>query len=105
MSSFGSLQGALLFANLLAMAALTARLFTIGLFRQYPFFTSYLVMSLAQWAVGKSVTPGTHLYAVIFMITEGLIVSLFAFVVLELYSIVLRDLQGLATTSRRFITG
>jgi hypothetical protein len=46
---------------------------------------------------------GHNLYRQLFLGTESIIVCMYALVVLELYSLVFRQLPGIATVSRRYI--
>jgi hypothetical protein len=101
--------GLLRYENLLfhvqqaAFAGLLIRFIASGLQRIYRFFFIYLIVLAGQGLYPLVVRQGTDLYAYIFLGTEGVIVLLYALIVLELYSLVLRDLPGIASLSRRYI--
>jgi len=87
----------------LAVVGLVVRLVTARLHRIYPFFCSYLVLTLLQSAVLAAVPYDSFFYRYVWVATALLIDCLQALVVLELYSVVLRDLGGFAKLARRYI--
>lgn len=93
----------LVIANLGIVAALIARFFITGLFRPYRLFTAYLAVVLFQTAAGSAIATGSIAYEYFYISTEALQVILSAFVVMEMYAAVFRDLPGLAKTGRKYI--
>lgn len=90
-------------ANLGIVAALIARFFITGLIRPYRLFTTYLVVVLIQAATGSVLATGSITYEFLYIATEALQVILSAFVIMEMYAMIFRDLPGLATTGRKYI--
>jgi hypothetical protein len=101
--------GLLRYENLLfyvqqaAFIGLLVRFVASGLQRTYRFFFIYMIVMAGQDLVPMFARRGTNLYGYSFIATEGVIVLLYALIVLELYSLVLRDLPGIASVSRRYI--
>src|SRR5690242_2626162 len=93
----------LLAIQTVSLALLAVRIWWSGLYRLYPCFFLYLVVDLLQAVVLASVPYGTLLYRNSWVATEALIACSYALVILELYSVVLRDLVGIARISRRYI--
>ena len=85
------------------LLALCAKLWWSGLYKTYIFFFSYLVLEFGQAFIPLFVPLNGTLYADIFVISQTLIVCAYAFVILELYSVILRNLQGIASLARRYI--
>lgn len=96
-------ENLLLYLQLAAVAGVMIRFVTSGLYRTYRFFFIYLIVVTIQGLYPFVVRQDINLYAYIFFATEGAIVLLYALIVLELYSLVLRDLPGIASLSRRYI--
>lgn len=84
-----------------ALALLIVRLLASGLARRYKYFFCYLAVDLLQTAAPFFI-PFTNPYFYFFLATEGLMLCLYVLIVFELYSIVLRDLKGIATVARWF---
>lgn len=81
-------------------AALASRLCVTGLKRVFPFFFIYLVFRLVR-STGLYFLPyGTNLYGYIWVATAPLFWLANILVVLELYSLVLRDYPGIASLGR-----
>ncbi len=93
----------LLYVQLAAIVGVLIRFITSGLYRTYRFFFIYLIVFTGEAVCPLVVPRGTDLYAYIFFATEGVIIVLYALSVLELYSLVLRNLPGIASVSRRYI--
>ncbi len=85
------------------LLALCAKLWWSGLYKTYIFFFSYLVLEFFQAFIPLLVPLNGVLYADIFVVSQTLIVCSYAFVILELYSVILRNLQGIASVARRYI--
>jgi hypothetical protein len=86
-----------------ALLGLSVRVWWTGLHRVYAYFFIYLFVELSQIALLSSLPFYSNVYRNAWLATESLIVCFYALVVLELYSIVLRDLGGIASVSRRYI--
>lgn len=67
------------------------------------FFFSYLLAIFLQTCVPFIVPFDSLLYRNTWLVTESLIVCFYVLVVLELYSIILEGLAGIAALSRRYI--
>ncbi len=89
--------------NFCIVAGLIVRFFATGLFRAYRLFAAYLAVVLFQTAVGSVLATGSTAYEYFYIATETLQVVLSAFVVMEMYGVVFRDLRGLAKTGRKYI--
>src|SRR5579862_1400452 len=96
-------QQLLLTLQTCALVGLIIRLWWTGLFRTYPFFFVYLLVSLLQTAVLSLVPYRSLAYRNAWLATEGLIVCEHVLVVLELCKVLLRDLPGITTVARRYI--
>jgi|ERR1051326_1027868 hypothetical protein len=84
-----------------ALGVLMLRLLAAGLARRYPYFFCYLSVDLLQTA-GPFFVSSPNAYFYFFVATESLLVCFYALIVFELYSVVLRDLKGIATIARWF---
>jgi len=96
-------QQILLAAQAIGIAVLCFRLWRTGLHRIYVWFFGYLVVELAQILVPIVIPIGSQMYRNAFTAVEALSVCCYVLVVLELYSIILGGLAGIATWSRRYI--
>jgi hypothetical protein len=103
MSRLPTVQLILLIAQTAILLGLAARVWWTKLHRTYPIFFDYLILALLQTFILASVPFASRFYRYAWVATEALIVCFYAMIVLELYSIVLRDLTGLASLSRRYI--
>ena len=98
----GFLSQELLFLiQAVALVGALVRIRVSGLQQVYPYFYAYLIAQTVQLGV-PLVGRRTDLYAYLYLATEGIIVCLYALVLLELYAVVLRDWAGIATVARRF---
>jgi hypothetical protein len=86
-----------------ASASLVVRFLFAGLYQVYRFFFVYLIVFCIQVIGQFFIRPRTDAYALFFFATEGTIVCLYAFVTLELYSLILREARGIATVARQYI--
>jgi hypothetical protein len=98
-------QLALVVAQAALLIVLILRLWAAGLHRVYPFFFSYLLADLLQTLILSAVPFKGGAYPSIWVVSEGIIAGYYALIVVELYRVVLRELPGIATISRRYITG
>jgi hypothetical protein len=98
-------QLVLVLAQAVLLVVLTARLWSADLYRLYPFFFSYLLAELVRIVLLCSIPFRGRLYPHFWVAGEVIVACLYPLIVVELYRVVLRDLPGIATTSRRYITG
>ena len=103
MSQLPPVQLILLIAQTTFLLGLALRVWKAKLHRTYPFFFDYLLLAVLQTVILASLPFDSHFYRYAWVATEALIVCFYALIVLELYSIVFRDLKGIATVSRRYI--
>jgi hypothetical protein len=96
-------QRILLLLEIAALLILCVRLFREGLHRIYPYFFLYLVLELLQTLIPFWVPLPSRAYRDLFVLSQTLIVVFYALVVLELYSVILRNREGIARIARRFI--
>jgi hypothetical protein len=85
------------------LLALCIKLWWRGLYKIYVFFFSYLLLEFLQALIPVFVPLNSALYIESYVASQALIVSFYALVVLELYSVILRDLKGIAGVARRYI--
>ena len=81
-------------------ALLSVRLYISGLSRKYRAFFYYLIFSTIQMAYTTPLDSNSRRYLDAYVVTEPISWFLYAVVVLELYSLVLADYQGLYTVGR-----
>jgi hypothetical protein len=86
------------------LLALILRIWTAGLYRLYPYFFSYLLAELARQAIMTSVPYRSNSFKYFWVSTEGVVACFYVLIVVELYRVILRDLPGIASISRRYIT-
>ncbi|HTR36050.1 MAG TPA: hypothetical protein VMH80_09125 [Bryobacteraceae bacterium] len=86
-----------------ALAWLCLRMWLTGLYRTYVWFFAYLLLELLQILVPFIVPINTRMYRDVFAATQFLVICGYVLVVLELYSIILRSLVGIASLSRKYI--
>lgn len=96
-------EKALFGLDLLATAVLLLRLWSTGLYKIYSLFFSFIAFSLAQQAFMASLSPRSNLYGWSFLVTESLRMVFFAVILLELYSLVFKELKGIASVAKAYI--
>jgi hypothetical protein len=96
-------QQVLAVVQIAVLLALCSKLWSNGLYKTYSFFFSYLVLELLQALIPLLVPLESLLYRDLFVLSQGLVVAFYALVVLELYSVILRNLAGIASLARRYI--
>jgi len=74
------------------------------LHRIYPYFFGYICAAFLQTAVLAAIPFRSLAYINAWIVAEAIIDCFYALIVGELYKVVLRDLPGIATVSRRYIT-
>ncbi|MGI8745288.1 MAG: hypothetical protein ACR2NN_22490 [Bryobacteraceae bacterium] len=103
MSGLTISEKSLVIVQAAASAGLVCRFLVDGLNRTYRFFFLYLVVFCIQESEAFFLTMGTNAYGLFFIVTEVAIVFLYALITLELYSLVLKNLAGIATVTRRYV--
>jgi hypothetical protein len=96
-------QQVLALVQIAVLLALCSKLCWNGLYKTYGVFFSYLILEFLQALIPVLVPLESRLYRDLFVISQGLIVAFYALVVLELYSVILRNLAGIASVARRYI--
>jgi hypothetical protein len=87
--------------GVIALVLLITRLLVSGLARLYKYFFSYLIVDLIETAEPFFIRFG-QLYGNVFFALQCIKLCFYVLIVFELYSIILRDLKGLARLARRF---
>jgi hypothetical protein len=87
-----------------AVAGLCLRILWTRLYRVYTWFFIYLLLVLLQTIVLSYFPVQSAAYLYIWMISEALVVAVYTLVVLETYAVILRDLPGIATVARQYMT-
>ena len=100
MVSFSELERFLWFGNTLLGVVLLLRLVLLRLHRIYLWFFYYLCTSVVQSLLGIDLMADPHRYAWLYILSQPLIWFLFILIVLELYSLVLKNHRGIASLSR-----
>jgi hypothetical protein len=88
-------------AEIVALAALIGRLLVSQLVGVYEFFFCYLIVDLLD-TVWPFFVPFNDLYGRMYMASQVIRLCLYVLIVFELYSILLRDLKGIARLARRY---
>lgn len=99
-----SLQQVMWWLSLALEAGLLLRLLTARLHRSYTWFCVLICLELARGVAVLPIDPKKDLFAWYFLLTEPVKWFLFILVVLELYSLALREHEGIATFSRWVMT-
>ena len=85
------------------LVALCSKLCWNGLYKVYAFFFGYLVLELLQALIPVFVPAASPIYRDTYVASYALIMCSYAFVILELYSVILGNLEGIAGVARRYI--
>jgi hypothetical protein len=88
----------------LILVGLAIRVLVTRLFRKYPCFFGYLLVACLQALVLSFFSVNGPTYKYPWMVTQALLTFFCVLIVLELYTLVLRDLTGIASASRRYLT-
>ncbi len=87
-----------------ALAGLAIRMMASGLYRVYKLFFGYLGVLFVELFVPVFVWRESTLYGYVYLSVEAVAVCFYALIVVELYSLVLRDLHGISTIAKRYIS-
>jgi hypothetical protein len=96
-------QQVLIVLQTAALVGLCVHMWRARLQQTYVYFFAYLLLALLQTLLGVFIPYDQPAYVYMWLGTEGLIVCFYVLIVLELYTIVLKDLTGLASVSRRYL--
>jgi hypothetical protein len=94
----------LLVAQTALLICLIVRIWSAALYRVYPYFFTYLLAELLQTVILAATPFRGGAYPYVWIATEAIVVCFQALIVGELYRVILRDLPGIASISRRYIT-
>jgi hypothetical protein len=92
-------------AQLAALLALLLRLFLSRLFREYRFFTAYILFELLRLCASLAIPSNTSLYSEFFFATESISWIFYVLVLMEVFQHALRSHPGIASFSRRVLFG
>ena len=92
-------------ASFAAFCALLVRMYGSGLYKTYRYFTAYLLVEAIRTVVMGLMNPRTTMYGNVYFATQPVIWFLLIMVILELFGLVLRNHNGLATIGRRALLG
>jgi hypothetical protein len=85
----------------IALALLIVRLFTARLVRVYKFFFCYLIVDVLDTVYPFFIRFG-DLYGYVYISLQCIKLCLYVLIVFELYSVLLRDLKGIARMAKRY---
>jgi hypothetical protein len=85
------------------VVALVFRFLVTGLFRKYPYFFGFLLVASLQALVLSFISQNSPSYFYPWLVSQALLTCFGLLIVLELYTLILRDLAGIASASRRYI--
>jgi hypothetical protein len=85
---------------LVGTAILSVRLFAAGLHRRYRVFFSYLIFETFHLGVLTSINQSSGAYQKFWVLTEPIEWLFYVLVVLEIFTLVLKDYRGLSTVGR-----
>jgi hypothetical protein len=88
-------------AEIVALAALIGRLVVSRLVPVYKVFFCYLIFDLLA-TVWPFFVPFNNLYWPIYMSSQAIRLCLYVLIIFELYSVLLRDLKGIARRAKRY---
>jgi hypothetical protein len=87
--------------QIIAFVSLITRLLVSGLARRYRFFFCYLIVVLLD-TVWPLCLPFGNLYGYVYIAFDSIKTCFYVLIVFELYSVLLRDLRGIARLARRY---
>ena len=103
MHQFPTEQIVLLIVQTSILLGLVLRLRVTGLSQTYPWFFGYLIFASLQNLLSPFFPFDSVNYRYYWLVTQALLTCFCALIVLELYALVLRDLTGIASASRRYL--
>jgi hypothetical protein len=104
LSGFNALE-VLWGVSILANAIAALRLYLLGLHRVYRFFFAYLVFAVARSLLLLPFNVRGATYGIIYLVTAPVLWLFYVLVVLELYSLVLRNYAGIHSLGRWALYG
>lgn len=96
-------QQVLLILEIAGLSSLCVRMWLGGLHKIYVNFFRYLIVELLQALIPLLVPLRSLLYSDLFILSRVFVLIFCALIVLELYSVVLRNLEGIAGIARKYI--
>jgi hypothetical protein len=90
--------------QLLLLGLLLSKLWWFRLHKTYRVFTAFLAISLGLHVLFQFVEPGSNRYAALWKASMPILWVMYFLVVLELYTLVLRDYQGILSLGRWALT-
>lgn len=93
------------YAGIIATAVLLGKLVLSRLYHVYQVFAWFLVFRLVRSLVLLPFDPNSTRYAWIWVVSELVLLVFYVLVVLELYTLVLKDFAGIASLGRWVMTG
>src|SRR6266566_2525561 len=91
--------------SIVANAAAACRLCQLGLHRVYRFFFAYLVFAASRSLILLPFSVRSSMYVIIYAITAPILWMFYVLVVLELYSLVLKNYTGIYSLGRWALYG
>src|SRR6266487_7175539 len=88
-------------AGLIALAVLIVRLLVSGLAQLYKYFFCYLLVELLEALVPFTI-PFGKVYGWVYFAFQVIKLCFYVLIVFELYSVLLRDLKGIARLAKRY---
>ena len=104
MARVPSIESILWYTAIAGYAILLARLAILRLHVVYRYFFFYLIVRLSRALLLAGLDRHSNAYGWTYVATEPILWVLYILVVLELFTIVLRDYPGIQTLSRRVLT-
>lgn len=103
MQTLAEVERLLWFLSVGAIGVLLVKMWKERLIAHYRYFTIYLVSALISASVLAQMPPHTSAYAITYFCFAGLRWVLYVLITLELFSVVLVKLPGLATVGKRLV--
>ncbi len=88
--------------QVVAIASLITRLLVSGLARLYKYFFCYLIIDLLETLEPFTIPFRSVLYGWVFLAFQCIKLCFYVLIVFELYSVLLRDLKGIARLAQRY---
>jgi hypothetical protein len=90
--------------EIIALASLIARLVVSGLARLYKWLLCYVIVDLLDTVWPLFIPYGSKQYGYVYFAFQCIKLCFYVLIVFELYSVLLRDLRGIAKVARRYTT-
>jgi len=103
MAGVPSIESVLWFLTVVGYTILLARLLSTHLHLVYRYFFLYIAFKLMRSVVLLSLERGTNAYGGVYVATEPVVWVFYVLVILELFTVVLKDYPGIQSWSRRLL--